>query len=412
MSSDIVGATWAGTHVFRAQRLAAPRTIQEAAELVASHDRIRALGTRHSFNDLADGETLISMLDIDPAFDLDETLAQVTVGAGTRYGVLAAWLHERGWALKNMGSLPHISVGGANATATHGSGNRNGVLATSVAAIEIITASGEIRRIARGDDGFGGSVVSLGALGVAARITLDVVPAFDMRQDVFLGVPWEAVLEHLDEVTGCGYSVSVFTTWDEPNLTRVLVKSRIDDGAPEELFGVRAARPAAPEPLDNRTPQGGAPGPWLERLPHFRLDRVPSNGDEIQSEYFVDRAHGSAAIVAVRELAADIAPCLITTELRTTASDELWLSMAHGRDSLGIHFTWRNMPVEVHALLPRIEAALAPFDARPHWGKVHAMWADRITGLYPRMADFLALRDRMDPARKFDNAHLRRVLGP
>ncbi|GGO58739.1 xylitol oxidase [Microbacterium nanhaiense] len=411
MSAVDVGATWAGTHTFRAAGLVVPRTIDEAAELVASHERIRAFGTRHSFNDLADGETLISMLEIDPGFELDERRAEVTVGTGTRYGVLAAWLHERGWALKNMGSLPHISIGGANATATHGSGDRNGVLATSIAAIELITAGGEIRRIARGDEGFEGSVVSLGALGVAARVTLDVVPAFDMRQDVFHAVPWEAVLEHLGELTGCGYSVSVFTIWDEPALARVLVKSRIDDGAPEELFGVRAARPAPPEPLDNRTPQGGAPGPWLERLPHFRLDRVPSNGDEIQSEYFVDRAHGSAAIAAVRELAADIAPCLITTELRTTAADELWLSMAHGRASLGIHFTWRNLPAEVHALIPRIEAALAPFAARTHWGKVHAMTADRIRPLYPRMPDFLALRERMDPARKFDNAHLRRVLG-
>jgi xylitol oxidase len=364
MDSNAVGATWAGTHAFHATRLVAPRTVEEAAELVASHDRIRALGTRHSFNDLADGETLISLLDIDPAFELDESRAQVTVGAGTRYGVLAAWLHEHGWALKNMGSLPHISIGGANATATHGSGNRHGVLATSVAAIELIAATGETHRVARGDDAFEGFVVALGALGITTRITLDIVPAFEMRQDVFVGVPWDAVLEHLDRTTGSGYSVSVFTTWDEPTLARVLVKSRIGEAAPDDVLGVRAASAAAPDPLDNRTLQGGVPGPWLERLPHFRLDRIPSNGDEIQSEYFVDRADGSAAIAAVRELAADIAPCLITTELRTTASDDLWLSMAYERESLAIHFTWRNMPAEVNAVIPRIEAALAPFGAR------------------------------------------------
>ena len=411
MSMNEVGATWSGTHTFQAARLVTPRTIEEAAELVASHDTIRALGTRHSFNDLADGATLISMLDIASDLELDEARAQVTVGAGTRYGVLAAWLNDRGWALKNMGSLPHISIAGANATGTHGSGNLNGVLATSIAAIELITASGELLRITRGDDGFEGSLIALGALGVVSRITLDVVPEFAMRQDVFLGVPWEAVTERLEETTSAGYSVSVFTTWDEPALSRVLVKSRADEAVGEEFHGVRVTGEGAPDPRDNRTPQDGSVGPWMLRLPHFRLDRVPSDGDEIQTEYFVDRADGSAAIAAVRELAADIAPLLITTELRTTASDDLWLSMAYRRESLAIHFTWRNMPAEVAAVLPRIEAALAPFGARPHWGKWHAMTADRITDLYPRMADFRALRDRMDPARKFGNAHLRRVLG-
>jgi len=411
MSMNAVGATWSGTHTFQAARLVTPRTIEEAAELVASHDTIRAIGTRHSFNDLADGATLISMLDIAPDLELDEARAQVTVGAGTRYGVLAAWLNDRGWALKNMGSLPHISVAGANATGTHGSGNLNGVLATSIAAIELITASGELRRIARGDDDFEGSLIALGALGVVSRVTLDVVPEFAMRQDVFLGVPWEAVTERLEETTSAGYSVSVFTTWDEPALSRVLVKSRAGEAVGEEFHGVRVTSKGAPDPRDNRTPQDGSVGPWMLRLPHFRLDRVPSDGDEIQTEYFVDRADGSAAIAAVRELAADIAPLLITTELRTTASDDLWLSMAYRRESLAIHFTWRNMPAEVAAVLPRIEAALAPFGARPHWGKWHAMTADRITDLYPRMTDFRALRDRMDPARKFDNAHLRRVLG-
>jgi len=315
-----------------------------------------------------------------------------------------------------MGSLPHISVAGATATGTHGSGDLNEVLGASVAALRIIKADGSIEEVDRTHLDFHGLVPSLGALGVITDLTLDIEAAYDVRQDVYRELPWSAVADDLDAVMAAGYSVSIFTTWDEPTISRVLVKTRVTGHAepPEWLLGasrIRHGDPALAALGENRTESGGVAGPWLDRLPHFRLDATPSHGDEIQSEYFVDRRHGPAAIAAVRELAADIAPHLIATEIRSTAPDRLWLSMAYERPSLAIHFTWLNEPEVVVTLLPRIERALAPFEARPHWGKAFAMSAATIEPLYPRFHDFTRLRERWDPAGKFTNDFLDRVMG-
>lgn len=414
MYTEEVGTTWAGTHAFRASGLHLPRTLAEAADIIASHDRIRAVGSRHSFNDIADGHVQISLEGIPADFDLNADARTVTVGSRATYGAVAAWLHERGWALRNMGSLPHISVGGASATGTHGSGDSNRVLADAVAAVSLITADGTTRDLDRSDSVFPGVVLSLGALGVISRLTLDVEPAYDVRQDVYTKIDWDAVISQLDVVMASGYSVSVFTTWDEPTVSRILVKSRIDaDGAvPDELLG--AARLTSEDPAiaalgANRTLQGGVPGPWLHRLPHFRGDVEPSNGDEIQSEYFVARGDGPAAVSALRSLATEIAPHLIATEIRSVAADTLWLSPSYRQPTLGIHFTWRNHPDAVAALLPRIEQLLEPFQARPHWGKVYAMAASALPRRYPKFADFAALRARFDPSGKFMNDYLHRV---
>ena len=405
--------TWAGTHTFGAEAIHDARTVEEVQQLVAGNPRVRALGTRHSFNDLADGPgILVSTTLIDPDFELDEAARTVTVGAGTRYGVLAEWLESQGWALHNMGSLPHISVAGATATSTHGSGNTNGSLSTAVSGLQFVTATGELLDVRRGDTDFEGYVVHLGALGIVTRVTLDVQPTYLVRQDVYDDLPWDALLTEFEAISSAGYSVSVFMNWVGPTARSVWVKSRIDSGRdiPESLFG--AARDLKSKGVidpvdDNVTQQGGEPGAWLARLPHFRLDRTPSNGDEIQTEYFVGRQDATAALSAIRELGGLIAPHLLITELRTVAADELWLSPAYGRDSLGIHFTWMNRPDEVHALIPRIEAALAPFAPRPHWGKVtHVQDA---AALYPRAADFRALASRLDPEGKFRNEYLERA---
>lgn len=412
-----IGATWAGTHTFEADRLVKATSIAEVEHLLAATDGpVHALGTRHSFNDIADtAGTLISVADIPADPVLDDDARTVTVGAGVRYGVLAAWLHERGWALHNMGSLPHISVGGAVATGTHGSGMANGCLSTAVAAIEYVGARGVRREVHRGQEGFAGMVVGLGAYGVVVRLTLDIQPAYLVRQDVYRDLPWSTLLRDLVGVMSAGYSVSAFTTWDEDTVQQVWRKTRIGLGdaptdawlgsrleAPEEA-GLVDADPAA------LTVRGGVEGPWLERLPHFRLEHTPSNGDEIQTEYFVDIADGAEALTAVRALAADIAPHLLVTELRTLAADDLWLSGAYGRDTLAIHFTWRNRPAEVAALTPRIEEALAPFGVRPHWGKVHTMTADGVAAAHPKIAQARLLFDALDADGRFANAHLRRL---
>ncbi|GIG54899.1 FAD-binding protein [Demequina activiva] len=412
-----IGATWAGTHTFTAAALIEATSIEDVARAVRdTRGPVRALGTRHSFNDLADtAGTLVTVTGIPADPVLDHDARTVTVGAGTRYGDLATWLESRGWALHNMGSLPHISVGGAVATGTHGSGVTNGCLSDAVAALEYVDASGALAVSRRGDPGFEGLVVGLGAYGIAVRITLDIQPTYLVRQDVYRGLPWDTLLADLPAVMASGYSVSAFTMWAEPTVQQVWRKTRIGAGEEpaERWMGARIERPEesglVDVPPDNLTVKGGVEGAWLERLPHFRLDSTPSNGDEIQTEYFVALEDGADALRAVRELGEAIAPHLLITELRTVAADSLWLSGAYGRDTLAIHFTWRNDAAAVASLTPRIEAALAPFGARPHWGKVHTMTADAVAAVTPRLADAKAQFERLDPAGRFANQHLRRL---
>lgn len=402
------GATWAGTHAFTAPEFVEARSVEEVAAAVRTGGPVRALGTRHSFSDLADTTgTLVTVTGIPADPVLDDERREVTVGAGTRYGVLATWLEERGWALHNLGSLPHISVGGAIATGTHGSGDRNGGLATAVRALEYVDAQGDLRRVALGDPDFPALVVGLGAFGIVVRVTLAVQATYLVRQDVTPGLTWDELLSDPEAVTGSAYSVSVFTTWVGGVVGDVWRKALV---APGERVDppVVETRPLVGS-TDNLTTQGGIPGPWLERLPHFRLDSTPSNGDEIQSEYFVARADAGGALSAMRELGSEIAPHLLVTELRTAAADDLWLSGAYERDTLAIHFTWRNEPAAVHALLPRIEAALAPFAPRPHWGKVHTLDAAAIRRTVPRLDDARGVFERLDPEGRFANDHLRRV---
>ena len=407
---------WAGTYTYRAPIVQAG-TVEEVRRLVRAGGRVRALGTRHSFNDLPDTDgTLVGVTSIDPGFVLDEAARTVEVGAGTRYGILARWLHERGWALHNLGSLPHISVGGATATGTHGSGVGNGVLTTAIRAIEYVDATGELARVAVGDADFEGMAVGLGAYGVVVRLTLAIEPTYRVRQDVYTGLRWDAALDDLPAVTGAGYSVSLFTRWTGDEVGQLWIKTRLaadDDPVVDELLGARrgegSANSLGEDFGDNLTEQGGVPGPWLERLPHFRLDSTPSNGDEIQTEYFVAPADAVPALQGVRSLADRIAPHLLVSELRTAAPDRLWLSGAYERGLFAIHFTWRNEPDAVRAVLPEIEQALADFAPRPHWGKLHTMRASDVDRSVPRLADARGLFERLDPEGVFTNDSLERV---
>jgi xylitol oxidase len=369
---------------------------------------VRALGSRHSFNELADGTgTLVSLEEL-PA-EITVTGQHVSVPAGVRYGVLAEFLQEQGLALPNLASLPHISVAGAVATGTHGSGDGNGCLSTSVAGLEIVTASGGLRQVWRGDPEFAGSVVALGALGVVTRVVLDVQPTFDVRQVVYLPVPFAAALSNLDEVMASAYSVSIFTDW----IGDVQVWLKTTTEPPADLLGAKPAdgpvHMLPGESVAAVTEQGGVPGPWLDRLPHFRLGHKPSAGAELQTEYLVPRANALAALTRLHAMADRIAPLLQITELRSIAADNLWLSGASGEDVLGIHFTWRLDEAGVGAVLPDIEEALLPLGARPHWGKV--FHTTDLAGRYPRWADFAELRAHHDPTGKFTNPFLDRLFG-
>jgi alditol oxidase len=409
---------WAGNHSYRAARIARPASEDELREVVLSSPAVRALGTRHSFNDLADTSGLLVATDgLPPTVRIDAEARTVTVSGGLRYGDLARELQTAGWALHNLASLPHISVAGAVATATHGSGDRNGNLATAVAGLRLVDGSGEVRELRRGDDGFDGAVVGLGALGVVTEVTLDIRPSYDVGQRLFGGLPWDAVTDRFEELTSAAYSVSLFTTWDEPTVSLAWLKELdgVEPRVGDDLFGAPAlteARHMIPTmDVRNTTEQLGVVGPWSERLAHFRFAFTPSNGAEIQSEYLVPRARAVEAIGAVRALAPVIAPLLLVSEIRTVAADDLWLSTAYGTDAVGLHFTWVRDQEGVEALLPLLEAALLPLGARPHWGKLYVDHEGVVPSLYPRLDDFRGLVESFDPDGRFRNPFLVRLLG-
>ncbi|UVJ41344.1 FAD-binding protein [Arthrobacter sp. CJ23] len=410
---------WAGNYGYRAPRIVHPSSVDELQALVAGAKNVRALGSRHSFNAIADTAGTLAVLDrLDPAINVDAGNLTVAVSAGTRYGTLAAELWRQGFALHNLASLPHISVAGAVSTATHGSGDGNGNLATAVTGLEMVTADGTILATQRGDADFEGMVVGLGALGVVSQLTLDIEPTFDVVQRVFEDLDWEQVLENFDQVTSAAYSVSLFTDWSGATIGQAWLKYRTSDPMPVdptlEFFGGKPAT-VARHPLPgvsgrNCTQQLGIRGPWHERLAHFRMEFTPSKGDELQSEYLIPREHAANALRTMRGLADVVSPLLLVAEVRTIAADALWLSPNYGRDGIGLHFTWRQDEPAVQAILPLLEAELAPFSARPHWGKLFDAGAAAVAPLYPRMGDFIALSDRLDPSGKFRNAYLDRTV--
>ena len=408
---------WAGNLTYAAREVARPATLDELADVLRRADRVRALGSRHSFNDVADTpgvHVAVDALDDGrPPVVVDPATGVAEVAGGLRYGDVAGVLHAQGRALRTMASLPHISVAGAVATATHGSGDTTGSLASAVVGLELMTSDGERARLGRGDADFAGAVVSLGALGVVTRVALETVPAYDVRQEVALDVPWDTLLERFDGVTAAAHSVSVFTSWAEPTVRQVWFKRTVADGeaSPDPFGGRWATEPVHPLPgIDPAacTPQLGVPGPWHERLSHFRLEFTPSAGDELQSEYLLPRRNAVAAIEAMRALAPRVAPLLQTTELRTIAADDQWLS-PFPEDSMAVHFTWLPRD-EVAAVLPDVEAALLPLGARPHWGKLFAVGLRDVGATYPRLGDFRRLTERLDPAGKLRGPFLERLL--
>jgi alditol oxidase len=409
---------WAGNVTFGAATVHRPDSVEQLQELVAASPRVRALGSAHSFSTVADTDgDLVSLAGLRPRVDVAADRRTVTVSAGMRYGEVAPRLHAEGLALHNLGSLPHICVAGAVATGTHGSGDRLGSLAAAVVGLEMVLATGELVTVDRSTPWFPGAVVALGSLGVVTALTVSVEPAYDVAQQVFDHLPAEALSADLDEVFSAGDSVSVFTLWEPPGADQVWVKRRADrdwDPLPGTWLAATAARsprhPVRSLPAEAATRQLGVPGPWHERLPHFRLDHTPSAGDELQTEYLVDRADAAAVLDAVGSLRDRIRPLLLVSELRTVAADDLWLSPAHDRDSLAVHFTWRPDPAGVLPVVAALGKLLAPFAARPHWGKVFGTGPDALAATYARIDDARRLRTELDPDDVFGNAFVDRYL--
>lgn len=410
-------SNWAGNLTYRGE-IRRPESVDELRAVVARHNRVRALGTRHSFNDVADSPdgVLVSTTGLPPVIEVDSAAAIVRVAAGLRYAEVAKEIDARGFALPNLGSLPHVSVGGACATATHGSGVRNGALSTSVRSLELVTADGDLVTIGRDSDVFHGAVVNLGTLGVVVSLTLDLVPSFDTGLRVFEHLPFEVVHDHFTELVSSAYSVCLFADWRRPQFTQVWINQRTDEPAfvaPDWFTAVPADGPRHPVDgmaADSCTTQGGVPGRWYERLPHFRPEFTPSSGVELQSEYMVGHADAVAALRALEPLAPRIAPVVQVGEIRTIAGDDLWMSPFYHRDSVSIHFTWID---DLDAVLPvaaMVEERLAPFGGAPHWAKIFAMNPERVRSYYPRLPDFRELARQYDPAGKFRNPFVDRYI--
>ncbi len=420
MSQNLGETNWSGNYAYRAAEIHRPSTLDELIARIAGASRVRVLGTRHSFTGIGDSEQLLSLERLPAEIAFDPGAATVSITGQVTYAELAESCNRASVALANLASLPHISVAGAVATATHGSGDELGNLATHVQALELVTSAGELLQIGSGDRRLDGVVVGLGALGVVTGLTLAVQPYYEVAQRVYEDLSWEALYEHYAQISCSGDSVSLFHRFGN-HIDQVWVKRRLEPGTSEdpaggELFGARPAdtprNPVLGADPGNCTTQIGAPGPWSERLPHFRSDFVPSSGEEIQSEFFVAREDAPAAIATLSPLAARIQPLLLVCELRTVAEDSLWLSPQYRRASTGIHFTWRRRQADVQDLVAEIEARLAPFEPRPHWAKLFTSRAAALAPRYERLNDFVALREELDPRGAFSNAWLRcRVLG-
>jgi xylitol oxidase len=408
---------WAGNLEYSTTNVFYPKSVEEVQSLVKKFSKLRALGTRHCFNTIADSKhNLISTRDLNKVIALDENARTVTVEGGIKYGELCPYLDEKGFALHNLASLPHISVAGSCTTATRGSGVGNGNLATAITALEIVNAEGNIIQLSKAKDGekFLASVVGLGALGIITRVTLAIQPSYKMRQNVYLGLPMSQLKENFDKIVSAGYSVSLFTDWQTENINEVWIKSRVDNetdyNSIPEFFGAKAAEknmhPIAELSAENCTEQMGVPGPWYERLPHFKMGFTPSSGKELQAEYFVPAHHAVEAIFAIARLGKQIGPHLFISEIRTIAADDLWMSPCHNQASVTIHFTWKQEWTAVSKLLPLIEKELDAFEARPHWGKLFTMSPKVLASRYPKLPEFKKNIATFDPKGKFRNEFL------
>jgi xylitol oxidase len=408
---------WAGNYTYSTNNLHVATSAEDVQEFVSKHKKLKVLGSRHCFNSIADSsEAFLSLKQLDKVVSLDEAAHKVIVEAGVPYGKLAPWLHDKGFALHNLASLPHISIAGACATATHGSGVNNGNLATAICSMEIVTASIDVQLITRENnaDIFDGAVVNLGALGVVTKVGLNIEPTFKMSQHVYENLHLQQLEHHFDEILSSGYSVSLFTHWKDQNFNQVWVKRRIEEGFASEaaasLFGATLANenlhPISTMSPINCTEQMGIPGEWFERMPHFKMGFTPSSGEELQSEYFVAYEDGYKALLAIDEIRAYITPQLQVSEIRAIAADTFWMSPCYNQKCMAIHFTWKQNWPAVQRILPLIEQQLQPFNALPHWGKLFTIAPAALMSLYKKLTDFQQLCHQYDPQGKFRNAFL------
>jgi len=405
---------WSKNVEFNDKSYLQPTSLVELQELIRTNPKVRARGTAHCFNEIANTSSVaVNLAKMPRVIDVSSESSSVKVSAGLTYGELAPELHNQGWALNNLASLPHISIAGSISTGTHGSGIQNQNLPNQVLSFDMVTAEGELRHINRTNPAFNALVVGLGLGGIVYQYELRIEPTFEVRQVIYPEIPLDVLQRNFDQIMGTAYSVSYFTDWSSAQVGNLWCKFRDSEVIPDSIGGSAKAdtkyHPIASVDPVACTEQSEVPGDWHERLPHFKLEFTPSVGEEIQTEFFVDRKDSAAAIEAVSQLGAEITPLLWITELRTFAADNLWLSGAFERDCLAIHFTWKKLDA-IYPVIEKVEAALRPFNYRPHWGKVFTADATYLKSVYPKMGEFQALVQALDPTSKFENSFTRRVL--
>jgi xylitol oxidase len=407
---------WAGNLEYSTTNISYPKSVEEVQKLLKQNNKVKVLGSRHCFNRIADSKDyLLSTKQMNQVVSLDTNARTVTVEGGINYGELSPYLHQNGFALHNLASLPHISVVGACTTATHGSGVKNGNLATAVSGLEFIDADGEVHVISRKKEGeeINAAVVSLGALGVITKITLDIQPTYMVRQFVYENMPMSELQDNFEKILSAGYSVSLFTDWQNDYINEVWIKMHEKesiDSLQSEYYGAKAAtknlHPIAELSAENCTEQMGVPGAWHDRLPHFKMGFTPSSGKELQAEYFVPFHNAIEAILAVSRLSKQVGPHLFISEIRSIEADSFWMSPCYEQPSVAIHFTLKQDWLAVKKLLPLIEKELAPFNVKPHWGKLFTISPAVLKQRYPKMENFKNWITQYDPRGKFQNDFL------
>lgn len=402
---------WAKNITFSSQNYIEIENLTQLQKVIESSNKLKVIGTGHSFSEIADTTgTLISLKNLDAEIEIDEKSQTVRVSAGTSYANLAKYLEKNGWALSNLASLGEITIAGAVMTGTHGSGSDNKVLSDSVVAIEMILASGDKFVIDRKDFAqFPGFVVSFGALGVFTKLTLKIVKSFSVKQVVYENIPIQSVLENFNEIFDRPYSASYFSNWSPKNTGQIWMKfldnekfSELQSNAYGGNLALTNQHPVKVNHPGNCTEQMGVAGKWLFRLPHFKLDSSPASGDEVQTEYLVDRDYVQGYINELTKIGEDIAARVYATEIRTMSSDDLWLSGAYGRETVGFHFTWKKTS-EVKDFLPVIENILGKNKGRPHWGKLFSTPRAQLIERYPKYEEFRQLIQKYDSGNKFRN---------
>ena len=328
------------------------------------------------------------------------------------------YIDSHGFALHNLASLPHISVGRRLSPPPRTApASTTAISPPPAQRLELVAANGERLTLSRAKnpDHFAGAVVALGALGIVTSLTLDIEPTYQVEQAVYQDLPFSELEHNLDAIFGSGYSVSLFTDWQHHRATQVWIKRRVEPGKPynwpEQFYNAKRAteklHPITGHP-DGKpcTEQLGIPGPWYERLPHFVWTSPPAAARSCRPNISCPANTATKPSAPSRQLRDRITPHLFVTELRTIAPDALWMSMAYQRDSLAIHFTWKPEWPAVQQILPLIEAKLAPFEPRPHWAKLFTLPPATLQSRYTKLADFKELLHQHDPNGKFRNAFL------